>query len=136
MHINNLNWFESFEAILIRSKFKKKLFPAPDQPLENATTRNIFCVISYATTFVFFFGYWKSWLEIPILFQNLRTELVYTFKWTKSVARLWRNQICEWTVYFEKKIIPLPTFLSESNNKIGVNAKHLTMGPSWYMYIL
>jgi hypothetical protein len=24
---------------------------------------------------------------------NLRSELVYTFKWTKSVARLWRNQI-------------------------------------------
>ena len=47
---------------------------------------------------VVFFGlYWKSWLEVPILFQNLRSELVYTFKWTKSIARLWRNQICEWT---------------------------------------
>jgi hypothetical protein len=43
----------------------------------------------------FFFGYWKSWPEVLILFQNLRSELVYTFKWTKSVARLWRNQICE-----------------------------------------
>ena len=127
MHINNLNWFESFEAILIRSKFKKKLFPAPDQPLENATTRNIFCVISYATTFGFFFGYRKSWLEIPILFQNLRTELVYTFKWTKSVARLWRNQICEWTVYFEKKIIPhLPTH--RWNGGSGVGNEHIFKG--------
>ena len=28
--------------------------------------------------------------------KYLRSELVYTFKWTKSIARLWRNQICEW----------------------------------------
>ena len=44
-------------------------------------------------------------------FQYLRSELVYTFKWTKSVARLWRNQICEWTqsILKKKKKIPLPT---------------------------
>jgi hypothetical protein len=43
-----------------------------------------------------------------VVFQNLRSELVYTFKWTKSIARLWRNQICEWTLKKKKKN-PLPT---------------------------
>ena len=28
--------------ILLRPKFKKKLFPAPDRPLENVATQNIF----------------------------------------------------------------------------------------------
>ena len=37
------------------------------------------------------------------MFQKLFSELVYTFKWTKSVARLWRNQICEWTQFILKK---------------------------------
>ena len=55
----------------------------------------------------FWGGYRKSWPEVPILFQNLRSELVYTFKWTKSVARLWRNQICEWTLKKKKKNPPI-----------------------------
>ena len=72
------------------------MLPAPNQPLENVATQNIFWEI--CDDFFFLFGYRKSWQEVPILFQNLRSELVYTFEWTKSVARLWRNQICEWTL--------------------------------------
>ena len=63
------------------------MFPAPDWPLEDVATRNIFLRDLQRFFFLFFW--------FPILFQNLRSELVYTFKWTKSIARLWRNQICE-----------------------------------------
>ena len=37
----------------MRPKFKKILFPAPDQPLENVATQNIFWVI--CDDFFFFF---------------------------------------------------------------------------------
>ena len=80
------------------------MFPTPDRQLENVATWNFF--LHDLQRLFFFFGYRKSWLEVPILFQNLRSELVYTFKWTKSVARLWRNQICEWTLK-KKKTNPL-----------------------------
>ena len=55
--------------------------------------------------------------EVPILFQNLCSELVYTFKWTKSVAWLWRNQICEWTLK-KKKSPYLPTHLGEMEGQV------------------
>ena len=72
---------------------------------------------------LFFFGYRQSWPEVPILFQNLRSELVYTFKWTKSVARLWRNQICEWTL---KKTTYLLTH--RWNGGSGVGNEHIFKG--------
>ena len=98
------------------------MFPASDRPLENVVTRNIFWVICNA--FFFFFSYRKSWPEVLILFQNLRSELVYTFKWTKFVARLWRNQICEWT---EKKKFPyLPTH--RWNGGSGAGNEHIFKG--------
>ena len=90
------------KTLEIRPKLKKCLFPSPDRPLENVATWNIFWWS--ATTFFHFWGNRKSWAEIPILFQNLRSELVYTFKWTKSVARLWRNQICEWIQHLNKRL--------------------------------
>ena len=70
-------------------------------------------------------GYRKSWPEVPILFQNLRSELVYTFKWTKSVARLWRNQICEWTLK-KKKSPYLPTH--RWNGGSGAGNEHIFKG--------
>ena len=70
----------------------------------------------FAMIFFFFFGYRKSWPEVPILFQNLHLELVYTFKWTKSVAWLWRNQICEWTQSILKKIKKSPYLLTHGRN--------------------
>jgi hypothetical protein len=99
------------------------LFPAPDRPLENVATRNIFGVICDDFFSSFFF-----WLpEVPILFQNLRSELVYTFKWTKSIARLWRNQICEWTLKKKKKKSPyLPT--NRWNGGSGAGNKHIFKG--------
>ena len=78
----------------------------------------------FATTF-FLVCYWKSWPEVPILFQNLRSELVYTFKWTKSVARLWRNQICEWTLK-KKKSPYLPTH--RWNGGSGAGNEHIFKG--------
>jgi hypothetical protein len=66
---------------------------------------------------LFFFGYQKSWPEVPILFQNLRSELFYTFKWTKSVARLWMN------FEREKKSPYLPTH--RWNGGSGVGNEHI-----------
>jgi hypothetical protein len=87
-----------FKKYVMRPKLKNCLYPAPDRPLENVATWNISWVICEDSSFIFFISYRKSWPDVPILFQNLLSELVYTFKWTKSVARLWRNQICEWTL--------------------------------------
>ena len=82
------------------------MFPAADR--ENVVTRNIFWVICDD----FFF-----WLpEIMILFQNLRSELVYTFKWTKSIARLWKK----------KKSPYLPTH--RWNGGSGVGNEHILKG--------
>jgi hypothetical protein len=115
----------AFLNVNVRPKLKNCLFPAPERPLENVVTRNIFLLICY--DFFFFFGYRKSWLEVPILFQNLRSELVYTFKWTKSVARLWRNQICEWTQSILKKnSLYLPTH--RWNGGSGVGNEHIFKG--------
>jgi hypothetical protein len=91
------------------------LFPAPDYPLENIATRNIFWV--NCDTYLVFFGYRNLWREVPILFQNLRSELVYTFKWTKSVARLWRNQIWECTLK-EKKNPPTYWTIGEMEGRV------------------
>ena len=106
------------DNIDIRPKLKNCLFPAPDWPLENVATCNIFWVICDYFFFFFFFGYRKSWPEVPILFQNLRSELVYTFKWTKSIARLWRNQICEWTLKKKKKNCPTYRPIGEMEGKV------------------
>jgi hypothetical protein len=70
-----------------------------------------------------FFFFWL--LEVPILFQNLCSELVYTFKWTKSVAWLWRNQICEWTLKKTKSPY-LPTH--RWNGGSGAGNEHIFKG--------
>ena len=69
---------------------KKKIDFCSDCNAPSKSTKGIYLGLRLEI----FFG----WPEVPILFQNLRSELIYTFKWTKSVARLWRNQICEWTL--------------------------------------
>jgi hypothetical protein len=59
----------------------------------------------------------KSWPEVPILFQNLRSELAYTFNWTKSTARLWRFVNELWK---EKKKSPyLPTHRWNGGSRAG-----------------
>ena len=107
----------------LRPKLRNCLFPAPDRPLENVVTRNIFWAICDD---FFYFGYRKSWPEVPILFQNLRSELVYTFKWKKSVVRLWRNQICEWTLEKKKKSPYLSTH--RWNGGSGAGNEHIFKG--------
>ena len=71
------------------------------------------------------------------MFHNLRSELVYTFKWTKSVAQLWRNQICEWTLKRKKKSPYLPTH--RWNGGSGAGNEHILKGGlryAWYsLYI-
>jgi hypothetical protein len=83
--------------LILRPKFKK-LFVSRTRLTVRRRCNSKYFFAWFATNFFFFFWF-------PILFQNLRSELVYTFKWTKSIARLWRNQICEW----KKKKIQLPT---------------------------
>ena len=114
-----------FKKYVMRPKLKNCLFPAPDRPLENVATRNISWVICDDFFFFFFFGYRKSWPDVPILFQNLLSKLVYTFKWTKSVARLWRNQICEWTLKKKKS----PYLLTHRwNGGSGAGNEHIFKG--------
>ena len=108
-----------FFSLQIGPKLKNCLFPTPYRPLENVATRNIFWEICDD----FFFFFWL--LEVPILFQNLCSELVYTFKWTKSVAWLWRNQICEWTLK-KKKSPYLPTH--RWNGGSGAGNEHIFKG--------
>ena len=68
------------------------LFPPPDRLLENVVTGNIIWVI------------WRCLFcllaelpdrKFPILFQNLQSELVYTFLYDQNpLLGLGRNQIC------------------------------------------
>jgi hypothetical protein len=111
----------------IGPKLKNCLFPAPDWPLENIATRNIF--LRDLWCLFFFYGYRISWPKVPILFQNFRSELVYTFKWTKSVARLWRNQICEWKQFIlKKKKISLYLPTHRWNGGSGAGNEHIFKG--------
>ena len=106
----------------------KKLFVSRTQPTVRKRCDSKYFFAWFATTF--FFGYRKLWPEVPILFHNLRLELVYTFKWTKSVAQLWRNQICEWTQSILKKKKNISTYLPTHrwNGGSGVGNEHIFKG--------
>jgi hypothetical protein len=107
-----------------RPKLKICLFPAPDRPLENVATPKIF-FLRDLRWFVFFFGYWKPWPEVPILFQiYVRNWFTLWTQWTKSVARLWRNQICEWTQSILKKKKKSP-YLPTHRGNGGAGNEHI-----------
>ena len=81
------------------------MLPAPDQPLENVATQNIFCTICDDVFLVTGNCDRKFQYCSRIYVRNW-----FTFKWTKSVAWLLRNQICEWTQsILERKKNP-PTY--------------------------
>jgi hypothetical protein len=80
----------------------------------------------FATTFfLLLFGYRKSWSKFQYC-SRIYVRNWFTYKWTKSVAWLWRNQICEWTL--KKKKIPLPTDPSRWNGGSGAGNEHIFKG--------
>ena len=130
VHTNTALWKSSEQNIYYKAKIKKRFVSRT-----RLTVRKRFWVICDAISFSFFFGYRKSWPEVPILFQNLCLELVYTFKWTKSVARLWKNQICEWTLKKKKKKKKSPYPPTHRwNGGSGAGNKHIFKDGLTYLY--
>ena len=84
----------NFELILTDNKAKiLKMCVSRTRP----TVRKHFFLCDLQQLFFFFFGYRKSWPEVPIIVPE------FTFGTGLHVARIWRNQICEWMQSILKK---------------------------------
>ena len=77
----------------------KKLFVSRTQPTVRKRWDSKYFLGDLRWLFFLFFFFWLPEIVTGSsdLLQNLRSELVYILKWTKSVGRLWRNQIRERT---------------------------------------